>query len=105
MHRVSSNDPHNFDMVLDSDSLGLEITAEVVVRAVEVGRPDGSAAGPGLRRPPDSATTRREPCLPTTGLWTVANEPPALPAPAAPVGSPGQAAVPGEERPSPLGPG
>ena len=45
MHRMNSADPHNFDMVLDSHSLSLEITAEVIVRAVEAGRPDASRAG------------------------------------------------------------
>ena len=39
MHRADPNDPHNFDMVLDTASLSLEIAAEVFVRAVEVGRP------------------------------------------------------------------
>ena len=41
MHRANPNDPHNFDMVLDTASLGLEIAAEIVVHAVEVGRPGG----------------------------------------------------------------
>ncbi len=45
MHRMNSADPHNFDMVLDSHSLSVEITAEVIVRAVEAGRPDASRAG------------------------------------------------------------
>jgi cytidylate kinase len=40
MHRADSNNPHNFDLVLDSDSLGLEITAELVVRAVQAGMPE-----------------------------------------------------------------
>lgn len=39
MHRMSSSDPHNYDIVLDSHSLGLEIAAEVVFRAVDAGRP------------------------------------------------------------------
>jgi cytidylate kinase len=54
MHRMNSADPHNFDVVLDSHSLGLEITAEVVVRAVEAGRPDASRAS----------------TAPTAGAWT-----------------------------------
>ena len=32
-------DPHNYDLVLDSHSLGLEIAAEVIFRAVDAGRP------------------------------------------------------------------
>ena len=39
MHRMVSADPHNYDMVLDSHSLGLDIATEVIVRAVEAGRP------------------------------------------------------------------
>lgn len=39
MHRMVSADPHNYDLVLDSYSLGLDIAAEVIVRAVEAGRP------------------------------------------------------------------
>src|SRR3954466_14803373 len=45
MYRMNSADPHNYDMVLDSHSLSLEITAEVIVRAVEAGRPEASRAG------------------------------------------------------------
>lgn len=43
MHRVDPTDPHQFDMVLDSESLGLTLAAEVIVRAVEAGRPDALA--------------------------------------------------------------
>jgi cytidylate kinase len=39
MHRADATDPHNFDIVLDSDSLGLEIAAELIVRAVQAGMP------------------------------------------------------------------
>ena len=39
MHRADPGDPHNYDLVLDSYSLGLDIAAEVIVRAVEAGRP------------------------------------------------------------------
>ena len=39
MHRADSADPHNYDMVLDSDSLGLEIAAEVIFRAIKAGQP------------------------------------------------------------------
>ncbi|SIN84775.1 Cytidylate kinase [Singulisphaera sp. GP187] len=38
MHRVDSTDPHNYDLVLDSNSLGLQIAAEVIVRAIEAGQ-------------------------------------------------------------------
>jgi cytidylate kinase len=39
MYRVDNNDPHNYDLVLDSHSLGLGIAAEIIVRAVEAGLP------------------------------------------------------------------
>ena len=39
MHRVDIADPHHYDLVLDSESLGLTIATEVIVRAVEMGRP------------------------------------------------------------------
>jgi cytidylate kinase len=49
MHRANPNDPHNFDLVLDTASLSLEIAAEIVVRAVEVGRPGALAASSPTR--------------------------------------------------------
>lgn len=39
MYRVDPRDPHHYDLALDSHSLGLKITTEVLVRAVEAGRP------------------------------------------------------------------
>jgi cytidylate kinase len=39
MYRADPTDPHNFDLVVDSNSLGLEIAAEVIIRAVETGLP------------------------------------------------------------------
>jgi len=55
MHRANSNDPHNFDMVLDTNSLGLEIAAEIIVRAIEAGRPADWTAGHRLRSLPAPA--------------------------------------------------
>jgi cytidylate kinase len=49
MHRAASTDPHSYDLVLNSDTLGLEIAAELVVHAVEVGRPTESATSPTSR--------------------------------------------------------
>ncbi len=43
MHRVRVEDPHNHDIVLDTHSLGYAIAAELVVRAVEAGRPPAVA--------------------------------------------------------------
>jgi len=39
MYRVDPNDPHNYDLVLDSNSLGIAMSAEIILRAVEVGLP------------------------------------------------------------------
>ena len=36
--RVDAHDPHNYDLVLDSQSLGLPIVAEILVRTIEAGR-------------------------------------------------------------------
>lgn len=48
MYRVDSADPHNYDLVLDSESLGPPIVAEVIVRAIEAGgllKPTSSEPG------------------------------------------------------------
>ena len=58
MHRASPSDPHNFDMVLDTASLSLEIAAEIVVRAVEVGLPGSLVSSAGQRGRPDPGTAR-----------------------------------------------
>jgi cytidylate kinase len=65
MHRANPNDPHNFDLVLNTESLGLEIAAEVVTSAVRAGRPDALAArirqatAPASLDSPESAGDRR----------------------------------------------
>lgn len=70
MHRARSNDPHNFDLVLDSESLGLEIAAEVLIRAVEAGRPPGTGTSPLLRAgAADRATIRTERPAQATPVW------------------------------------
>jgi cytidylate kinase len=38
MYRVDANDPHNYDLVLDSESLGLPIASDLIVRTIEAGR-------------------------------------------------------------------
>jgi cytidylate kinase len=45
MHRADATDPHNFDIVLDSDSLGLDLAAQLIVNAVEAGMPGKPPAG------------------------------------------------------------
>jgi cytidylate kinase len=44
MYRVVASDPHNYDLVLDSNSLGLPIAADLIVRAVEAGQPGAKLA-------------------------------------------------------------
>ena len=39
MYRVDPTDPHNYDLVIDSESLTLAIAAELIAKAVEAGRP------------------------------------------------------------------
>ena len=39
MYRLDSRDSHNYDLILDTESLGLPMTCELIVRAVEFGRP------------------------------------------------------------------
>src|SRR4051812_4068490 len=50
MHRADSTDPHNYDLVLDSNSLGLAIATDVIVQAIESGLPGKPGGG---ERPPD----------------------------------------------------
>ena len=38
LYRADISDPHQYDLVLDSHSLGPEIATEVIVRAIEAGR-------------------------------------------------------------------
>jgi cytidylate kinase len=44
MYRADPTDPHNYDLVLDSHSLGLSLSAGLVVRAVELGLPSSRPA-------------------------------------------------------------
>ena len=85
MHRANPSDPHNFDMVLDTASLSLEITAEIVVRAVEAGLPGGfaSSAGPRVRPEPGSTRPLADPGMPGFGLRGLTAEP-AVPMPQSP---------------------
>jgi cytidylate kinase len=54
MHRANPNDPHNFDLVLNTDGLGLEIAAEVVTSAIWAGRPGALAPRARLASAPAS---------------------------------------------------
>jgi cytidylate kinase len=78
MYRANSSDPHNFDLVLDSNSLGLEIATEIIVRATEVGRPGGAAPGSLLRTsPPERGSAKPERNVLDPGVW---NQPLSSPA-------------------------
>jgi len=46
MYRSDSTDPHNYDLVLDSNSLGLTIAAELIIRTVELGMPRDPTKSP-----------------------------------------------------------
>lgn len=39
MHHVDDDDSHNYDLIIDSNSLGLLMAAELIVSAIEFGRP------------------------------------------------------------------
>jgi len=47
MYRANVADPHHCDLVLDSESLGVTIAAELIVRAVELGLPVGQTVASG----------------------------------------------------------
>jgi len=77
MHRANSNDPHNFDLVLETASLGLEMAAEIIVHAVKVGRPLGMVSTLDVRGRPDPGTLKQptDPSIPPVGQRIVAPEP------------------------------
>jgi len=54
MYRVDPGDPHQYDLVIDTHSLGLEISTEIIVRAIEAGRP--RAKGGPVEKPLFDAT-------------------------------------------------
>jgi cytidylate kinase len=60
MHRANVNDPHHFDLVLDTHSLGLEIAAEVVIQTIEIGRTVAPAQDAGSQSLPESAYSKPE---------------------------------------------
>jgi cytidylate kinase len=75
MHRANPNDSHNFDLVLNTDSLGLEIAAELVTSAVRAGWPDALAARVRQAAAPASLASPE----PAGERWLVESKPIALP--------------------------
>lgn len=49
MHRANSSDPHSYDVVLESHSLGLETCALLVAQLVRAGRGGGAGLGQSTR--------------------------------------------------------
>ena len=72
MYRVDPTDPHNYDLVLDSHSLGLSIAAEVIVHAVEAGFPQ-----PTCSATPAASANESAPPLPRVA--PIDHEPPTSP--------------------------
>lgn len=52
MYRFDANDPHNYDLVLDSESLGLAIVTEIIIKAIEAGRVPPPTPAERLSPPP-----------------------------------------------------
>jgi cytidylate kinase len=67
MHRANSNDPHNFDLVLDTHSFSLEIAAEVVVQTIEIGRTIAPAKDNGQQGRPESTYLKPDPTSVASG--------------------------------------
>jgi cytidylate kinase len=76
MHRTDPNDAHHFDLVLETASLGLDICTEVVVRAVEMGRPGAlpAAVAPRGRSEPVGTRPLAEAGIPGVGPRSVGAE-------------------------------
>ena len=49
MHRFDAIDPHNYDLVFDSESLGLPVVAEILVATIEAGRAARLLAAPPVK--------------------------------------------------------
>jgi cytidylate kinase len=84
MHRANPNDPHKFDLVLNTEGFGLEIAAEVVISAVKAGRPDALAA----RMRQASAPVSLDSPEPASDRWLGESKPTALPGAQPPLPSP-----------------
>ncbi len=85
MHRANVNDPHSFDLVLDTHSLGLEIAAEVVVQTIEIGRTVAPAQETGLHARPELAYSKPDPTSAAAGSEDELDGPPAAASSAIPL--------------------
>jgi cytidylate kinase len=74
MHRANSNDPHNFDLVLDTNSLSLTIATDIIVRAIEAGRPSDATSSSILRTHPDRGILKPEAPVSTAEVRTLPRE-------------------------------
>jgi cytidylate kinase len=61
MYRVDVNDNHNYDIVLDTEALGLPIASELIVRAVELGFPPRPGRGDSLQSEMTGLDTSTDP--------------------------------------------
>jgi cytidylate kinase len=102
MHRANSNDPHNFDLVLDTNSLGLTIATEIIVRAVQVGRPADATTSSVLRTHSDRGIVKPEPPVPTSDPRTPPREPATPSSHSSPPAAPGPRALDTSEENIPL---
>jgi cytidylate kinase len=74
MHRANPKDPHNFDLVLNTEGLGLEIAAEIIMSAVKAGQPEALAARLRQAGAPASLDAPE----PASERWLGENKPTAL---------------------------
>ena len=56
MHRFDAQDPHNYDLVLDSESLGFPVVTEILTATIEAGRAARLHAADPLAEPVDRRT-------------------------------------------------
>ncbi len=82
LYRVDPTDPHHYDLVLDTDGLGLALTVDLLARIVDAGRPRirpvvVSGSAPDLHDEPPA-----DPAPPSagTGAPTASSPAPELPA-------------------------
>jgi cytidylate kinase len=93
MHRANPNDPHNFDLVLNTDTLGLELAAEIVASTVKAGRPEALAA----RARQAAASASLASTEPAENRWLGESKPAELSSALPPLPAPNRAAHPDQD--------